>query len=154
MSAEHELRIDRVIDAPLEAVWRAWTEHQEEWFCPKPWRMEIVEQQLVPGGRSAMVMKGPDGEEMPMEGMILEVVPQQRIVSTDALTSGWVPRGPFMVRIDEFAAEGDKTRYSAIARHWTAEAKEQHATMGFEQGWGAATDQLEAVAQRLASDQA
>jgi uncharacterized protein YndB with AHSA1/START domain len=145
-----DLRIDRVLDAPLDAVWTAWTEHQDEWFCPPPWRMEIIEQDLRAGGRSAMVMMGPDGEEMPSEGVILEVVPMERIVSTDAFAPGWLPQGPFMVRIDTFEDAGDgRTRYSAIARHWTAEARDQHVAMGFEQGWGVATDQLEAVARRL-----
>lgn len=152
MSDTYELRIERVIDAPLDAVWRAWTEHQEEWFCPLPWRMEIVEQELRAGGRSAMVMRGPDGEENAMEGVILEVVPHTRIVSTDAFAHGWQPQGPFMVRIDEFADAGDgRTRYAAIARHWTAEARDGHAQMRFEAGWGAAADQMEAVARRLAA---
>ncbi|KQN19465.1 ATPase [Sphingomonas sp. Leaf33] len=153
MTDAHELRIDRTIDAPPEAVWRAWTEHLEEWFCPRPWRAEIVEQDLRPGGRSAMVMRGPSGEENPIEGIILDVEPGRRIVSTDAFTAGWVPAGPFMVRIDLFEADGGGgTRYTAIARHWTADAAAQHRAMGFEAGWSAATDQLEAVAKRLAAE--
>ncbi|WP_447414905.1 SRPBCC domain-containing protein, partial [Clostridium perfringens] len=63
---------------------------------------------------------------------------------------GWVPAGPFMVRIDDFAPEGDGTRYTATARHWTAEARDRHAAMGFEAGWNAATDQLEAIAREMA----
>jgi uncharacterized protein YndB with AHSA1/START domain len=149
MNAAHELCIERVIDAPANVVWRAWTEHFEEWFCPRPWRAEIVEQDLRAGGRSAMVMRGPDGEENHLDGVFLEVVPGRRIVATDAFASGWMPQGPFMVRIDEFADEGGRTRYTAIARHWTAEAKEQHAAMGFEAGWNAATDQLEEVVRKL-----
>jgi uncharacterized protein YndB with AHSA1/START domain len=150
MTDGNELRIERVIDAPPAIVWQAWTGHFEEWFCPRPWRVEVTEQQLVPGGRSAMVMKGPNGEENAIESVILEATPQRRIVSTDALTSDWRTQGPFMVRIDEFEDLGDgRTRYSAIARHWTTEARDQHQAMGFEAGWNAATDQLVEVVARL-----
>jgi uncharacterized protein YndB with AHSA1/START domain len=148
--SEHELQITRLIDAPVEAVWRAWADHGEEWLCPKPWRAEIVEQELRAGGRSRMVFHGPDGEAMPLEGVYLEVVPGERVVSTDALTADWEPRGPHMVRIDTFAAEGTGTRYTATARHWTADAMANHEAMEFEAGWGASADQLATVARRLA----
>ena len=42
MSEPHELAIERTIDAPREIVWRAVTEHLTEWWCPRPWRSEIV----------------------------------------------------------------------------------------------------------------
>jgi uncharacterized protein YndB with AHSA1/START domain len=146
MSA-HELSIERLIDAPPETVWRVWTERTEEWFCPKPWRVEILSQELRPGGKSAMVMRGPEGEEMPMEGMFLEVIPNRRIVSTDAFKHGWEPQGPFMVAITEFIEEAGKTRYRATARHWTAEAKAQHEAMGFQQGWRQVAEQLAELAE-------
>lgn len=149
MSPRYELSITRRIDAPVAAVWRAWTEHQEEWFCPRPWRAEILELELKPGGASRMVFHGPDGERMPLDGIWLEVVPNERLVSTDAFTAGWVPSEPGMVRIDTFAAEDGGTRYTAIARHWTAEARDQHVAMGFEAGWNASADQLEEMVKRL-----
>jgi uncharacterized protein YndB with AHSA1/START domain len=149
MSAPHELRIERLIDAPIDVVWRAWVDHQDEWFCPRPWRSETVTRDMRPGGQSVIVMRGPDGEENRLEGVFLEVVPERRIVTTDAFTHDWVPAGPFMLRIDEFAPEGKATRYTATARHWTAEAKAGHEAMGFETGWGAAADQLAGVAHRL-----
>jgi uncharacterized protein YndB with AHSA1/START domain len=145
----YELKIERLIDAPVATVWTAWTAHFAEWFVPRPWSVEVIEQDLRAGGRSAMVMRGPEGEEQPSEGVYLEVVPQRRIVSTDAFLPGWVPAGPFMVRIDEFADENGQTRYTATARHWTPEARDQHAEMGFEAGWNAATDQLEEVVARI-----
>lgn len=145
----HELKIERIIDAPVATVWTAWTVHFAEWFVPRPWTVEVIAQDLRPGGRSAMVMRGPGGEEQPSEGVYLAVVPHQRIVSTDAFLSGWVPAGPFMVRIDEFTDLGARTRYTAIARRWTAQACEQHAAMSFEAGWNAATDQLEDVVARI-----
>lgn len=144
-----ELMIERVIDAPVATVWQAWTQHYAEWFVPRPWTLEVVENDLRTGGRSALVMRGPDGEENLLEGIYLEVVPQQRIVSTDALTAGWIPAEPFLVRIDEFADAAGRTRYTARARHWSAETRDRHAAMGFEAGWNAATDQLEEVIARL-----
>jgi uncharacterized protein YndB with AHSA1/START domain len=43
-----------------------------------------------------MVMRGPNGEEMPHEGVLLEVSPGKRFVFTDTLTTGWRPQTPFM----------------------------------------------------------
>lgn len=149
-SPVHELRITRLIDAPREAVWRAWTDHLAEWWCPRPWTVEIVEQDLRPGGRSAMIMRGPEGEEMPQEGVFLEVVPMERVVFTDAFTKGWIPAGPFIVGILEFADEAGGTRYTASARHWTEEAHAQHEAMGFAEGWSKVAEQLEEVAKRIA----
>ncbi|MGP7795385.1 SRPBCC family protein [Sphingomonas sp. CLY1604] len=147
----YELSITRLIDAPIDAVWRAWTEDTGAWFCPRPWTADFVTQELHAGGRSEIVMRGPNGEENRLEGVYLEVVRHRRIVSTDAFTAGWRPAGPFMVRIDDFAEDGGKTRYTATARHWTQEARDNHAAMGFEPGWNAATDQLEAIAKSLAN---
>ena len=149
MTDAYDLSITRLIDAPVETVWRAWTEHLADWFCPHPGTTEIVELDLRAGGRCALILRGPDAEENALEGVYLEVTPYCRIVSTDAFTAGWVPQTPFMTRLDEFFEEDGKTRYTATARHWTAEARDSHAAMGFETGWNAAPDQLEEVVRRL-----
>jgi len=142
-----ELSVTRLIDAPVETVWKVATERLEEWWCPKPWTVEIVEQDWRAGGRSAMIMRGPDGEEMPQEGVFLEVTPDVRFVFTDALRAGWKPQSPFIVGTMEFADEGGKTRYTASARHWTEEAYDRHKAMGFEQGWATVAEQLAALAE-------
>jgi len=147
-----DLSVSRLIDAPVATVWRIATGRMEEYFCPKPWRVEVVEHDWRAGGRSALTMHGPDGERMPQEGVFLEVTPPAgtataRFVFTDSLAAGWKPQGPFMVGIMEFADEGGKTRYTGTARHWTPEACEQHKAMGFEQGWGIVAEQLAALAE-------
>ena len=149
--AAHELSIERLLDAPVSALWKAYTHHLDEWFCPKPWRAEVEEMDLRAGGRSAVTMYGPDGEVHPNDGVYLEVIPERLIVFTDAFTAGWDPAGaPFMVGSFEFEPQGEKTLYRGRARHWNAEAMEQHKAMGFEQGWGVVADQWEAVAKRIA----
>jgi uncharacterized protein YndB with AHSA1/START domain len=137
-----ELSVTRYIAAPPEQVWQVMTERLVEWWCPLPWRAEIVEQDWRAGGRSAMVFKGPNGEEMPQNGMFLEVTPGVRFVSTDAVQGDHMPSDPFMIGIWEIKPEGDGTRYTGRARHWTEEKCKTHIDMGFEGGWGAAADQL------------
>lgn len=147
-----ELVLDRLLDAPREKIFRCWTEPKlmEQWFAPKPWRVTDVETDLRTGGRSSMVMRGPDGEEFPNEGVYLEVVPNEKLVFTDAYTEGWKPSAkPFFTCELTFADEGGKTRYIARARHWTDEDRKAHEDMGFHQGWNQCADQLEALAKTL-----
>lgn len=47
-----------------------------------------------------------------------------------------------MIGIWSVAAEGDGTRYTAQARHWTQADADRHKDMGFDEGWGACADQL------------
>ena len=145
MKAEHELSVTRLIDAPVELVWKIATERLTEWWCPRPWTTEVVEQDWRPGGRSAMIMRGPDGEAHPMEGVFLEVTPNRRFVFTDAFRAGWIPQTAFMVGFFEFADEGGRTRYTAGARHWSEEALKQHEAMGFTDGWTKVAEQLAAL---------
>ncbi|MFV1920434.1 SRPBCC domain-containing protein [Sphingomonas sp. MJ1 (PH-R8)] len=148
----HELAIERVLDAPVTAIWQAWREHLEEWWCPLPWRTELHALELQAGGRFATTMISPDGERHDDEGLILEAIPQQRVVFTNALLPGWRPQpgNPFpFIGLFEFTPEGTGTRYRAAARHWTADDCETHRAMGFEDGWLAVAAQLEAVARRV-----
>lgn len=143
--ADKTLSVTTYIDAPPDAVWHAMTQRQEEWWCPRPWTIKIIEQDWRPGGRSAMIMRGPQGEEMPNEGVFLDVVPGRHFISTDAFTVGWKPAGPFMVGTWAIAPEGTGTRYTASASHWTNEAYEQHKAMGFDEGWGTCAAQLKTL---------
>ena len=151
---ERELLLARIIDATPEQVYRCWTTPElfPEWFCPKPWRAEATKMDLRPGGASVTTMYGPDGEVFPNPGVYLEVVPNRKLVFTDAYTEGWVPTegGGMMTAVLTFEPyEGGKTLYTARCGHPTVEKRKQHEAMGFLEGWGAVAEQMEALARTL-----
>ncbi len=151
-NTNRDLVLTRLIDAPREKLFRAWTEPAllMQWFAPLPYTTPRAELDVRPGGASLVVMRGPDGVELPNQGVYLEVVRNERLVFTDAFTAAWEPsQKPFMTVILTFQDEGGKTRYTARVRHWTVADRESHEKMGFHQGWGRCADQLEALVAKL-----
>lgn len=149
----NDLVLTRELNAPAAHLFRCWTEPEllVKWFVPPPWSVASAEVDLCPGGRSVIVMRSPEGQDMPNEGVYLEVIPNRRLVFTDAYRAGWVPSDkPFMTAIIDFDPLDDqRTRYTAIARHWNAQDRKTHEDMGFHTGWGICADQLEALARTL-----
>ena len=149
---DRTLVLSRLIAAPPAALYRCWTEPEllQRWFAPAPWTVPEAELDVRPGGANRVVMRGPDGTAFPSRGVYLEVVPNERLVFTDAYTSAWEPsERPFMTVTVTFAPEDGGTRYTATVRHWTADGRAQHEAMGFHDGWGRCADQLEALAKTL-----
>lgn len=140
-----DLVLERVVDVPRELVWAAWTrpEHLRKWFTPAPWTVADCEIDLRPGGIFRTVMRSPEGKEFPNIGCYLEVVPNERLVWTDALLPGYRPaENPFMTAIITLESQGKGTRYTAVAIHRDDAGRKKHEEMGFYQGWGKALDQL------------
>jgi len=151
-TSDRELVLTRLIDAPREKLFRAWTEPElmKQWFTPRPWTTPVIEVDLRPGGSNLIVMRGPDGTEFPNRGVYLEIVKNERLVFTDAYTNAWEPsEKPFFTGIITFEDEGGKTRYTARALHWTVADREAHEKMGFHEGWGICADQLAELAARI-----
>lgn len=151
--AARELSLTRLIAAPREHLYRCWTEPSllKQWFAPKPNTTTIAELDVRPGGSNRLVMCAPDGKELYAgRGVYLDVVPNERIVFTDAFVKAWEPSTkPFMTAIITFAAEGGKTRYTARVLHWSAADRAAHEEMGFHRGWAICADQLAALAATL-----
>jgi len=151
--ADRELVINRVLNAPREKLYRCWTTAEliTQWFTPPPYKTVRAVVDVRPGGASCITMQSPEGKEFPNRGIYLEVVPNEKLVFTDAFTSAWEPsEKPFMTGILTFEDAGNgRTKYTACVRHWSVADREAHEKMGFQQGWAIATSQLEALAQKL-----
>jgi uncharacterized protein YndB with AHSA1/START domain len=151
-ASDRDLVLSRIIDAPREKLFKAWTDPEllKQWFAPLPWTTPVAETDVRPGGSSLVVMRGPDGTDFPNRGVYLEVVKNERLVFTDAYTKAWEPsEKPFMTVTLTFEDEGGKTKYTARARHWTVADREAHEKMGFHEGWGKCTDQLAALVAKM-----
>lgn len=152
MTQARTLTLDRLIKAPRADVWRCWSEPEllMRWFCPKPWRVSKAWMEVRPGGRFATVMRGPAGEEVDNRGVFLDVATGERLVFTDAYVAAWEPsEKPFMTVTVTLAEAPGGTRYVARVVHWSEADRKAHEAMGFEEGWNAAADQLEALAASL-----
>jgi uncharacterized protein YndB with AHSA1/START domain len=147
-SSDRELVLTRIIDAPRERVFKAWTDPEllKQWFAPLPWTTPAAQLDVRPGGANLIVMRDPAGNDYPNRGVYLEVVKNERLVVTDAYTKAWAPsEKPFMTVIATFEDEGGKTKYTARVLHWTVADRKAHEKMGFHQGWGQCADQLAAL---------
>jgi uncharacterized protein YndB with AHSA1/START domain len=140
-----------VVDVPAELIWKGWTqtEHIVKWFCPRPYEVIRCEVDLRPGGIFRTDMKGPDMPESPCAGCILEVEKNKKFVWTSALRENFRPNpipenGPDLLFTGMILleAQGDKTKYTAIAIHADDKTCQRHADMGFHEGWGVCLDQL------------
>lgn len=144
--SERELVLVRETDIPAARLYAAWTtpELLVHWFTPQPWSTKSCEIDLRVGGTCRTVMVSPEGEEFPNVGVYLELIPNEKIVFTDAYRAGWEPNPDlFFTGVLTFETlPGGGTRYTARVMHWTKEACEKHAAMGFADGWGKAYDQL------------
>lgn len=157
-----DLVLERVVDAPRQLVWQAWTtpEHLKNWFTPLPWTTPECEIDLRPGGLFRTVMRSPEGECHTNIACYLEVIPGELLIWTDALAPGYRPNHnppmapPEVGRVTVFIRledEGKGTRYTATCFHQGAEGKAAHERLGFFEGWGTVTDQMAAYAKTIGS---
>lgn len=141
-----DLVLERQTDVSPAQLWKAWTspEHVAKWFAPRPWTTTECEMDLRPGGQFKFVMRSPEGQLYPNVGCFLEIVPNQRLVWTDALLPGYRPAPePFFTAVVLFDSDGKGgSKYTAIAMHRDEDIRKKHERMGFHQGWGQVFDQL------------
>ena len=147
-SSDRELIINRIIDLPPQPLYKAWTEPDllKQWFSTSPWTTPHAELDVRPGGSNFIIMRSPEGQEYPHPGVYLEVVPNRKLVITNAFTDAWEPNpnaAPLLtviITLEDIG--GGKTNYTARVLHWSAADREKHEAMGFYFGWNQCLDQL------------
>ena len=114
------LAITRLLNAPRELVWEAWTnpDHIKHWWGPEGFTNSIDKMEVKPGGVWQFIMHGPDGTDFRNEHHYVEVVKPERIVM-DHVT------GPKFRMTATFTEEGDKTRLHLHSEFESAEQLEQ-----------------------------
>ncbi|MEH1893114.1 MAG: SRPBCC domain-containing protein [Nostoc sp.] len=148
--SEREIVITRVFRAPRELVFKAWTDpkHVVQWWGPKGFTTRVTELDLRPGGKWRYVMIGPDGTEYPAKGVFREIVPLERIVTSDEFDEGFekvmnaeLPRG--MVTTAVFEDLGSNTKLTLRIMHESTEDRRKHEKMGVIEGWNSSFDCLD-----------
>ena len=147
-----DLVLERDLDVPQALVWKLWTEpeHVKQWFAPAPWTISECDIDLRPGGQFYTVMKSPEGQAFPNMGCYLEIVPNEKLVFTNALAPGYRPsEQPFFTAIVTLEPTPTGTKYTAVAKHKDGAGRQQHEEMGFHEGWGQVLEQLVTLAKSM-----
>ena len=77
-----ELRITKMLNAPVELVWEVWTnpEHIANWWGPNGFTNTIHTMNVTEGGEWRLTMHGPDGKNYPNKSVFVEIVKRKKIV--------------------------------------------------------------------------
>lgn len=81
-TADREIRLSRLLDAPIELVWEVWTDpnHLKHWWGPDGFSSTITQMDMAPSGEWDLVMHGPDGTDYKNKSVFKEIVVHKKIV--------------------------------------------------------------------------
>jgi uncharacterized protein YndB with AHSA1/START domain len=161
-TSAREFVITRLIKAPREVVFEAWTEPEQlaQWWGPHGFTTPVCEVDVRPGGKYRIVMKGPEGVEYPLKGVYREVVEPSKLVFTDdwedhpaewteALMANLPPGEPVpateALNTVTFESRGGKTLLTIRTLFETPVVRDAMVKMGMNDGWGQFLERLEAL---------
>ena len=149
LPTDEQILITREFDAPKHLVYRAWTtpELVKRWWSANRGEVTIAEIDLRVGGRWRYVMVTTEGGfEVGFHGEYREIVPNERIVSTEVYEG--IPDAEEHAALDTLTlTEVDgRTTLTILVEHPTKEGRDAHINSGMEGGMQDAMDLLEQVA--------
>lgn len=161
MTDTRTITIERIFDAPVEKVWRAWTtpEMVKKWWGPKDFTAPFAQIDFRPGGKYIYAMHGPAGSEwdrdMYSAGVYKEIIPMKKLVVTDYFSDekgikvspkeyGMGPDTPeeseIIIKFDQ--AGENKTKLSIIYEGVTDKQYDAMMKSGMNEGWNTSLDKL------------
>ncbi len=138
------VEITRVFDAPRDLVWRAWTDPGmvAQWFGPSCFTSSVPIWDLRVGGELRIVMHGPDGNDYPMKGVFLEIVPPERLmfsnIAVDAEGTHLLEGTTTLV----LSESGGRTTLSLVSHAVGRVPIAPQMLAGMETGWTQSIDKL------------
>jgi uncharacterized protein YndB with AHSA1/START domain len=139
--SDRESVVTRVVDAPRRLVFEAHTNpaHLPHWMLgPEGWTMPVCEIDLRPGGAWHFVWRKSDGTEMAMRGVYQEVVPPERLVSTESWGDDW----PETVNTLLLSEQDGKTTITSRILYPSKEARDAALKTGMQDGMSQTYDRL------------
>ena len=145
LPADDQILITREFDAPRHLVYQAWTtpELVKRWWHANRGEVKSAEIDLRVGGTWRYVSVTDDGFEVGFHGEFREIVPNERIVSTEVYEG--FPDGE-AVNTLTLAEEDGRTTLTVLVQHQSKEHRDGHIESGMEAGMQDAMDLLEQVA--------
>jgi uncharacterized protein YndB with AHSA1/START domain len=143
--------MSRVYDAPRDLVWEAITQprHVAQWWGGPGFSNPVCEMDLRPGGHWRHVMRFPDGRELPMSFIFLEVEKPHRLVWQHA-DHGVRREGPPTCTITVTLEDmGRRTKWTMVARFDSLPARDAAIAVGFSKPIEASSDRLVEYLQQL-----
>jgi uncharacterized protein YndB with AHSA1/START domain len=148
LPTDEQILITREFDAPKHLVYRAWTtpELVKRWWSANRGEVTSIEIDLRVGGTWRYVMVADGGFEVAFHGEYREIVPDERIVSTEIYEG--MPEGEALDTVT-FTEAGGRTTLTILVQHTSREHRDAHIESGMEDGMQDAMDLLEQVAVSL-----
>ena len=145
LPTDEQILITREFDAAKDLVFKAFTtpELVKRWWHAKRGEMTVAEIDLRVGGRWRYVMVANGGLEVAFHGEYREIVPNERIVSTEVYEG--MPEGE-AVNTLTFAEADGRTTLTILVQHASKEHRDAHIESGMEAGLQDALDLLEQAA--------
>jgi uncharacterized protein YndB with AHSA1/START domain len=150
LPTEEQILITREFDAPKHLVYKAWTtpELVERWWHANRGEVTLVEIDLRVGGKWRYVMVAEGGFEVGFHGEYREIVPNERIVSTEVYEGMPQGDGPEQGTLNTvtFTEEGGRTTVTILVEAPSKEIRDAIIDSGMEAGLQDALDLVEQVA--------